>query len=147
MKIREKIFLLSGASFGQLGNVYAVEYENGYFLVDSGSPEALDEMRKNLAYWGIKEEKITHVFITHAHDDHCGCCAYFQKLGAKICIGEEDAKMLEMGNLGEASPCTNHVMPPCIPDVRIVEDTKFELGNTTVYAYKLPGHTDGTIVY
>lgn len=147
MKIREKIYLLSGASYGKLGNVYAVKYQGGYFLIDSGVPEALDTIRENMRYWGIPEEQVTHVFITHAHDDHCGCCADFQKKGAKICIGLEDAEMLKAGNLGEMSPCTNHVMPACVPDVLIAEDREFDLGDVKIYSYKMPGHTDGTVVY
>lgn len=147
MKIRNKILQIAGAEHGELGNVFVISYSEGYILVDAGMPGALEVIRKDLNYWGIEEEKITHVFITHGHDDHCGCCAYFKKTGAKICIGREDAYMLEHGNLGEISPCTNHVMPACKPDILISEDTVFELGDLKLYAYKTPGHTDGTVVF
>lgn len=147
MKIRNRIIQLSGAPYGYLGNVYAVIYSEGVILIDAGVPEALESIQRNLKYWQINEDRITHVFVTHAHDDHCGCCAYFRSRGARICIGAEDAAMMEAGSLGESSPCTNHVMPPCTADIKIARDEIFELGDLKISAYKMPGHTDGTVVY
>mgnify|MGYP000354384983 CR=1 FL=1 len=147
MKIRERIIQVSGAEFGELGNVYVISYKSGYIMIDAGMPSALNVIKDNLKYWGIEEEKITHIFVTHAHDDHCGCCAYFQKKGTKICIGAEDAKMMKAGNLGINSPCTNHVMPQCNPDIEIGNEEIFEFKGLKLYTYKMPGHTDGTVVY
>ena len=73
MKINDRIYWISGGPWGYLGNAYAIKHSNGYVLVDTGSPEALDVIVKNLKYWNIDENKITHVLITHAHDDHTGC--------------------------------------------------------------------------
>ena len=128
MKINDRIYWISGGPWGYLGNAYAIKHSNGYVLVDTGSPEALDVIVKNLKYWNIDENKITHVLITHAHDDHTGCAHYFQKCGAKIVMGKEDAKMLEDGHLGEYSPCTNHVMPACKADILIDKDEILQIG-------------------
>lgn len=147
MKIRERIYQLAGAEYGTLGSVFAVQYDKGYILIDSGMPEALGEIKSSMDYWGIEEKKITHLFLTHGHDDHCGNAAYFQKLGAKVYIGKEDAPMLEAGNLGLSSPCTNHVMPECNPDCLIEKDEVYEIGDIMIEAYKMPGHTDGTVLY
>ena len=119
MKITDRIYWISGGPWGYLGNAYAIKHSDGYVLVDTGSSEALDVIVKNLKYWNIDENKITHVLITHAHDDHTGCAHYFQKCGAKIVIGKADSKMLEDGHLGEYSPCTNHIMPACKADILI----------------------------
>lgn len=66
MKINDRIYWISGGPWGYLGNAYAIKHSNGYVLVDTGSPEALDVIVKNLKYWNIDENKITHVLITHA---------------------------------------------------------------------------------
>lgn len=147
MKLRNDLYQLTGAEYGTLGSVYALAYEDGYVLIDSGMPDALPVIKKTMQYWDIDETAITHVFLTHGHDDHCGNAAYFQSLGASIIIGAEDSYMLENGNLGENSPCINHIMPPCFPDYLITKDEGFTLKNLQIQAYKMPGHTDGTVLY
>ena len=42
MKINDRIYWISGGPWGYLGNAYAIKHSNGYVLVDTGSPEALD---------------------------------------------------------------------------------------------------------
>lgn len=48
MKIRNKLFYVSGGLYGQLGNVYAVRHAEGYFLIDCGTPAAYDTILDNL---------------------------------------------------------------------------------------------------
>ena len=57
MKINDRIYWISGGPWGYLGNAYAIKHSNGYVLVDTGSPEALDVIVKNLKYWNIDENK------------------------------------------------------------------------------------------
>ncbi len=47
MKINDRIYWISGGPWGYLGNAYAIKHSNGYVLVDTGSPEALDVIVKN----------------------------------------------------------------------------------------------------
>lgn len=147
MKISSNIYYLSGNIYGQLANVYAIQYDEGIALFDCGSMDALDTIRTTLKTWNLLEKNITHVFLTHGHDDHAGCAAYFQKLGSKIVIGQKDAYLLEQGNFGCDSPFKNHFMPSCIPDVCITEDISFKLGQMEIEIFTMPGHTDGTLLY
>lgn len=147
MKIRENIFLLSGGIYGQLGNVVGIRHKDGLILVDDGNPNAVDTIRENLQYWRMTEKDVTHVFLTHGHDDHAGTSKFFQDAGAKIVVGKDDAYMLRQGNFGERSPFKNHTMPPCDPDVLIENDTHLSIGGVEIDAYVMPGHTNGTLVY
>lgn len=147
MKIINNIYLVSGASYGNLGNSYVIYDGENYFMIDSGSPNARESILERLKYWDIPVEKIKSVFMTHCHDDHTGNAKFFQEHGAKIFIGKEDSETLQRGNLGEDWPCTNHVMDPCVPDHEIEKDETFEIGDVRLEAIKAPGHTDGTIVY
>jgi len=146
MKIRDKLYLISGGSYGELGNAYLIKTENGYIMVDSSKPEALTTIRDNLAYWKIKEEEISAVLLTHGHDDHAGCAAYFQNQGARIYIGM-DNETLQKGNFGPNSPFTNHMAPPCVADVILKEDQTLTIDGFQIIVYCMPGHTDGTILY
>lgn len=147
MQIRRNLYMVSGGVYGQLGNVFAVRYQGGCFLIDDGNPEAYDTIVGNLRDWGISENEITHVFLTHGHDDHAGTSKKFQELGAKIVVGRQDAYMLEQGNFGKESPFINHQMPCCEPDCLIDGDTHITLGDVEIDIYAMPGHTDGTLLY
>lgn len=147
MQIRNNLFYVSGGLYGQLGNVYAIKHETGYVLIDAGTPAAYEIIVENLAYWGICAKEITHVFLTHGHDDHAGSASYFQSLGAKVIIGKGDQYMLELGNFGKNSPYKNHQMPICRADIIIEEDTQMSIGGVEINIYTMPGHTNGFLVY
>lgn len=147
MKIRKSLYLVSGGIYGQLGNVYLLKHDNGCMLFDCGNPAAYDTILENMKYWGFTEKDVTHVFMTHGHDDHAGTSAMFQKAGAKIVVGKGDAYMMEQGNFGEESPFVNHQMPCCKPDISIDEDMHLNIGGVEIDVYVMPGHTNGTVLY
>ena len=147
MKIRNRLYMVSGGIYGQLGNVYMVEYGKGCFLVDCGSPASYETIVANIEYWGHTKEDITHVLMTHGHDDHAGTAKYFQENGAKIVVGKADAYMMIEGNFGPRSPFTNHQMPPCNPDILLEGDMTLQIGELEIRVYSMPGHTNGTVIY
>ncbi len=147
MQLTKGVFLISGGTYGKLGNAYVVKHNGGFILIDSSSPGALDTLLENLKYWDIDEQAITHVLLTHGHDDHAGCAAHFQKQGANVYVGAADRTMMEEGNFGIESPQTNHVMPSCFPDQLFTEDTTLIIENLTIDVYLMPGHTDGSVIF
>lgn len=148
MQIRENIYQVTGGSWGYLGNAYVIEYSDGYIMIDTGSPEALDSMLENFKNWNINPNKITHILLTHGHDDHLGGAKYLkEKYGAKIVIGQADVKMLQEGHLGEDSPCTNHTMPPTQADILITEDCSLKISELNFKVINTPGHTNGSVIY
>jgi len=147
MQLRKKLFMVSGGTYGRLGNAYAIQHDRGFVLIDCSVPGAQETICKNLHYWGIPENEITHVLLTHGHDDHAGCAAYFQLRGAKVCVGSADAHMLINGNFGPDSPQTNHVMPACRPDILLENDTVLNVGGLSIKVFTMRGHTDGSVIY
>lgn len=147
MKLRNRLYLVSGGVFGQLGNVWMVQHDDGVILFDCGAPAAYETIVENLNYWGFNERGITHVFCTHGHDDHAGTAAFFQKAGAKIAVGKGDAYMLEEGGFGERSPFRNHQMPSCKPDILLEGDSEIEISGVRIEIYSMPGHTPGSCIY
>lgn len=147
MKIRDKVYQISGGPYGQLGNAFLIQHAEGYLMIDAGNPNAYDIMIDNLHYWNISEHDITHVLLTHGHDDHAGCAKKFQEIGAKIILGDADHKVLKRGDFGNESPYKNHQMPACSADILIQEDTILDIGDLCIHVYTMPGHTDGTLIY
>ena len=147
MKLRKHLYLLSGGVYGKLGNVYALQHDSGYILIDCGRYDALDIIRQNMAFWNIPEDNITHVLLTHGHDDHAGSASWFQSKGAQVYVGAGDEKSMSDGNFGSNSPFTNHVMPPCHPDVCMKADMDICAGGLRIHALRMPGHTNGSMIY
>lgn len=147
MQIRKRLFSVSGGTYGNLGNAYVIKYDAGYVMIDSSNPGALETIQNNLAYWGIPENQITHVLLTHGHDDHAGCSQYFQNQGAKVYVGKSDSQMMKQGNFGKESPYTNHTMPPCTPDFLFEKDLELQIGDLMVQVYLTPGHTNGSVIF
>lgn len=85
--------------------------------------------------------------MTHGHDDHAGSASWFQSKGAQVYVGAGDEKSMSDGNFGSNSPFTNHVMPPCHPDVCMKEDMDICAGGLRIHALRMPGHTNGSMIY
>lgn len=51
---------------------YLVNADDRYVLIDTGYQEDLDLFRKRLREAGVQVSQISHIILTHHHDDHCG---------------------------------------------------------------------------
>ncbi|MBQ6475303.1 MAG: MBL fold metallo-hydrolase [Clostridia bacterium] len=149
MQVTKSVYIVSGASYDLLGNVYAIRGERGVALVDSGESVAAPVIEASLARWGMDGLPVTHLFLTHGHMDHAGCAAYFQKKGAKIAVQEGDAHWLREGGFqADRTPYgEGWIYPPCEPDIVFREKQTLEFEEFRLKAYPLPGHTDGSTFY
>ena len=149
MQITKSVYLVSGAPYDLLGNVWAIRGEKGVALVDSGEPPAAETIEESLRFWGMGGLPVTHLFLTHGHADHAGCAFYFRKKGAKTVVQEGDAHWLREG--GFAADRTPYgegwTYPPCEPDIVFREKTVFAFEDFRLTAYPLPGHSDGSAFY
>ncbi|MBR5743132.1 MAG: MBL fold metallo-hydrolase, partial [Clostridia bacterium] len=64
MQLTKSVYLVSGANYDLLGNVYAIRGERGVALVDSGEPCAAETIESSLARWGMGGLPVTHLFLT-----------------------------------------------------------------------------------
>ena len=149
MRITNNVYIVSGESYGALGEVYAIRTDRGVILVDCGAPDVgLMNIKENLSNFGLADLPITHVILTHGHWDHCGCAKALKDESAKIMVGAEDAFMCKNGgNVGLETPYDGeeHVYPAFTPDIEITEDTQIELNGLLIKIIKIPGHTAGSI--
>ncbi len=67
-------------------NVYLIEGERGWSIVDSGmhTPEAEAELRIGLSGAGIAMTDLRTAFITHLHPDHLGMAGTLRDAGAEL---------------------------------------------------------------
>ncbi len=149
MQVTKSIYIVSGAAYDLLGNVYAIRGEKGVALIDSGESIAADVIEESLARWGMGEMPVTHLFLTHGHMDHAGSAAHFQKKGAKIVIHEGDAHLLREGGFpGDLTPYgEGWTYPVCEPDLVFGEEQTLEFEDFRLKAVPIPGHTDGSVFY
>lgn len=148
MKISESIYKVSGVEYRTNSNIYAVKYEGGIVLIDSGyGKEQWERMNRVLAQWDMKEEDISHVFITHSHFDHAGNVWRMNEIGAKVLASRADAGKIENGNpeMEELFHAKWHYGKV---DRIIKEGDEFDFpGNVRIEIMETPGHCEGALSF
>lgn len=57
-------------------NCFLVKADDKYILIDTGYAEDLELFREGLEKTGVTLSQISHIILTHHHDDHCGLLHY-----------------------------------------------------------------------
>jgi glyoxylase-like metal-dependent hydrolase (beta-lactamase superfamily II) len=133
--------------------IYLARTDSGLIVIDLGWVGAERTIKKGLARLGADASDVKFVFLTHAHDDHTYGWRYFP--GSAFVLGGADVDFFtgkrtyrellpRIGNRlggGESSGRGS---------VRIIDigsDTSFVLGADTLRAFRVPGHTPGSMAY
>ena len=124
-------------------NCYAVECEDGAFLVDPG------EFTSELELFVKKNASdIKYILLTHMHFDHIGATANIKKLcpDAKIVIHTLDA-----GGLYDSQKNLAYYFgfqtDKIVADMLCNDCDVFKLGKTDITVIHTPGHTLGGVCY
>lgn len=150
MRLLKNVYQLSGCMYGSHQNVYGIDTEEGVVLIDAGLNRTdYDIIHRNLTYWGLADKKIIKVLLTHAHKEHSGNAALFEKEGASIYIHESEAEAIENGNdLIAAYRFINEpgyqTVEKC---VRVKAGEKIVAGNSSFRVLHTPGHSQGSVIY
>lgn len=81
-KIDEGIWLLGT----QESCVYLVEGRESSALINAGLSHSLPEFLHQMETWGIKENKIEHLIMLHAHFDHVGLAPYLKRQWPNVSV-------------------------------------------------------------
>jgi glyoxylase-like metal-dependent hydrolase (beta-lactamase superfamily II) len=79
-------------------NVFLLESENGWALIDTGFPTSADSILAAIGQVGKQPADIRHIIVTHAHPDHIGSLAALKRAtGAAIYMHPLDAPIAQTG--------------------------------------------------
>jgi metallo-beta-lactamase class B len=124
--------------------VYIVKTSQGLILMDTALPQSTGMIKENIAKLGFKLGDIKYILNSHAHFDHTGGFAEIKKeTGAQLVAGERDRPLLEGGYYPGDEKNTDLAFPSVTVDRAVKEGDKITLGDTTLTAHAMPGHSPG----
>ena len=137
--LTDRLSLLSGAG----GNIAILRGPDGILLVDTGVPQASQEIEKRARAAGVP---IT-VILTQYHYDHVGANDRLAKAGARIFAHENTYKRLNAEQQkaffgGQAPPAGAAAPKTVFTDAGSLTIA----GETVLYKHMPPAHTDGDVV-
>jgi len=138
------------------GNCYLLKTEKGFVLIDTGWKSKRRKLDQELVREGCRQGNLDLIILTHGDFDHSGNCAYLrEKYDAKIAMHQNDAKMVEYGDMFWNRPSGNIIIKKLVnlffkirrfkPDFHLDENSdlsKYGLNAKVIY---LPGHSKGSI--
>lgn len=139
-------------------NAYVIDDEVGATLVDAGPLGSGPTIRAAVDHLGIPRERLRHIVLTHAHDDHTGGAAEIAEWsGASVVVGRDDAEVVRGTEPGRPIAFTDaerdlHAVvaaglpaaPACRVDREVSEGDRIDDGRE-VRILAVPGHTPGSI--
>lgn len=126
--------------------VYLITTSAGNILVDGGLPGSGPAIAASIRKLGFKPEEIRFLLSTHAHVDHAGTLAYFQKLShARVLAMAPDDKLLASGGKLDYvfADKPGYQFDPVKADQVLKDGDVIGLGGVTLRALHTPGHTRG----
>lgn len=145
MRLHPRIYLVGSGELGLSDSwdchVYVVDGGNELALIDAGGgrPESYAMIRRNLIDDGLDPAHIRHIILTHWHTDHArGAAGWRTELGAKVYLPEIERALLERGEGG---------IIPCPVDVGIHHGDHIRVGDLTLEAIQVPGHSQGICAF
>ncbi|HEY8458789.1 MAG TPA: subclass B3 metallo-beta-lactamase, partial [Blastocatellia bacterium] len=119
-----------------------------HILLDSGFPETIPQIQRNVAELGFKLTDVKILISSHAHHDHVGGMAELKELtGAKLMATEADAAALERGGKDDFQWGDQYAYKPVKADRVLRDGDQVELGDVRLTAVLTPGHTKGSTTW
>jgi glyoxylase-like metal-dependent hydrolase (beta-lactamase superfamily II) len=152
-KITGEIFQVGGDRFSssQDAAVYLIHFTGKAAVVDAGCGKSLDRIIANIRSHGVSPDAIEYLLLTHCHFDHTGGAKRLRDLtGCRIVAHELDAAFLEEGNEKvTAAMWYGEPFFEAFPvDMKLKgERNEIKLGDGTIEAIHVPGHSPGSVVY
>jgi len=150
---------------GNFTNVFLIQGNRGFTLVDTGNPGRADRILARLADYGVAPSAVRLILLTHGHVDHFGSAAALrERTGAPVAVHTLDADAVRQGihRPGSLHPTgrlvallmrlpalRNLAVPDRAPALEpdIVFEGGFRLDEYGVAGRVLhtPGHTSGSV--
>jgi metallo-beta-lactamase class B len=131
-------------------SVWLIPTPQGLIMIDTAQEPYVDTVIDNVRKIGFDPKNIKYILLTHGHLDHFGGATKIQKLsGARIGLSETDWNFMAMQEANQIKngrgPKPGDEAPK--KDLVIKEGDAVTLGDTSLKAYIMPGHTPGSVTY
>ena len=163
-RLDEGIYMVGGGKGGpgishqKDCNVYLIRDGANALLIDGGSGLDTPWLLENIRETGCDPACIRYLFVTHAHGDHGGGVVDFQQCipGLTVLASAGEKRLLEQGTEEElglvaAKKKGNYPMDyrykHCRVDITLQDEDVYILGDTSVTAILLPGHSIESVCY
>jgi glyoxylase-like metal-dependent hydrolase (beta-lactamase superfamily II) len=92
-------------------NIYFAKCKDGWFMTDTGYPLDWIALKESVSTGPVRLNDIRYLFITHAHDDHCGFTSeLLEATGARLIIHEKAADYLARGTMSLEGHSLNNII-------------------------------------
>ena len=124
--------------------VYLIKTSEGLILVDTALAQSTGLIEDSIDKLGFKIADIKLMLNTYGHLDHTGGFAQIkQETGAQLVVGARDKPLLEGGYYPGDETNANLKFPAVKVDRTVAEGDRVTLGDTTLTARSMPGHSPG----
>jgi metallo-beta-lactamase class B len=134
-------------AIGNVGTVaYVIQTSAGLMMIDAlGANQVESDLLPGFAKLGLDPSQVKTILVGHGHADHFGGSAYFQqKFGSKVYVSAADWTLMETPPRGRGPGAPPPAAPPK-RDGELRDGESVTLGNVSVRAVAVPGHTPGSM--
>ena len=134
-------------AIGNVGTVaYVIQTSTGLMMIDAlGANQVESDILPGFAKLGLDPAQVKTILVGHGHADHFGGSAYFQqKFGSKVYVSGVDWTLMETPPRGRGPGAPPPAAPPR-RDGELRDGESVALGNVSVRAVAVPGHTPGSM--
>src|SRR5688572_2997530 len=134
-------------AIGNVGTVaYVIQTSDGLLMIDAlGANQVESDLLPGFAKLGLEPAQVKTILVGHGHADHFGGSAYFQqKFGSKVYVSAADWTLMEAPPRGRGPGGPPQAAPPR-RDGELRDGESVTLGNVSVRAVAVPGHTPGSM--
>ena len=120
----------------------------GAILIDGGMPQSAEHLLANMKAVGVAPQTLKWILVSHGHGDHAGSLAAIkQATGARLVANAETAMLMADGGAHDIHFGDDILYPPVRVDRQIQDGEQVSLGNLTLTAHFIPGHTPGSMAW
>lgn len=134
-------------AIGSTGTVaYVIRTSAGLIMIDALPPDELEtRLLPGFVRLGLDPAQVKVILVAHGHADHFGGAGYFQqRFGARVYVAAADWDLMEAPARGRGPAPAPAVAPPK-RDAILQDESLITLGDVTVRAVAVPGHTPGSM--
>ncbi len=144
---------LNGITFDLLGalwndgNSYVLRTSEGLIMFDCGCGDTMDQIFKNIEYWGMSPKDIKYCLFTHAHLDHAGGAHILKDRGVNLIAIEETADAISKGDERCCGYLYHKEFQICTVDRVVNNGDLLNLLGIEIKVMHFPGHSMGCTAY